>query len=75
MTSARDLPARLAAALSVAGHPDITAAAAMATPTVRADLTDGSAVYFKVAHVGPAAERAPARPSWPGHTATSGGAR
>lgn len=62
-----DLPAVVAGLLESAGHPDVAAVTALATPTVRIDRADGGKAFIKVAHVQPADRRTPERPTWPGH--------
>ena len=59
---------QLADLLRDAGHPDITGATVLDTPTIRVDQTDGSVNYLKVAHQGRAGDPTPGKPSWPGHT-------
>lgn len=74
MSLAHNAPRLIADLLRQAGHPDLRTITAMDTPTVRADLADGSTNYVKVAHVQTAGERAPGRPSWPGHLVQPNGA-
>lgn len=75
MSLAQQIPQVIADLLKETGHPDIVAVEALATPTVRANLSDGSANYVKVAHVQPANLPPPERPTWPGIPQQPAGAR
>lgn len=75
MSFATELPALVADLLKRAAHPDIADVTVMATGAVRADMADGSANYWKTAHVQPATARAPERPAWPGYPQPAAGGR